>query len=260
MRQHGFSLTELMVALALTSVMLLGLTRVYMMMSSQHLWLHHRFESRFDLMLVEALLAKWIDNAGFMGCQPSAALSWPKTKTVHGLTVLKANDKALPRNIKRRVKVGTDILKLQSMSFEHLTLTQAMTSPIKARINQLTPIDRRKKYIISDCDSAEPLFIKRIQQQSSTIYFKSPIKKRFPHHSFIGELKTTFIYVGKNKSAFAMFIDSHQGRSEMLSDMIQGLNLLLFKGKKSQLLSMRFVDKKGKRWTMVKAIKNGMIV
>lgn len=210
--QLGFSLSEVLVSLFLSSLILLSLVQFYASSKKQYLKVQKELTEQFDLQWVSDLLGDSIRRAGFTPCL--------------GIDQLKVLDS---RNTGRLISAMTletgvnQAIHINRMS-EYFTQVIKIRNPYEIIVPQVF-FKEQRPIIIADCEHAEIHHISTLDKLSSMyrINLSRPLKYPFASTTYVGEWleEKWFIHVSEgHKSLYYK-----QSHAEELSPLIHSLKV-----------------------------------
>lgn len=142
-RQDGFSLIELLIVVGLSSVLLMGVWRVYYVFHRMHARLHQQMTEAIELQLIESLLRNSIRSAGYTPC-----MSLDHLINKEGLHAYQLSRESISLS-----RMDNPIYAVSSLDDQNLMLTQ----PVNLNPN--------KSYLIADCYHAELVKVRATYKQ-----------------------------------------------------------------------------------------------
>lgn len=178
MRQRGFSLTEVLVASLLATVVIAGIFALYLQSTRNRDQQVHVQARALQRQLVLSLLQESFHNAGFSGCLAGGR---------HFTSVNVVTDRReLPISIRRSAVLGSDIVVVRHLSRDAITLGNSL-KPGDALPNEFfKSLSPAGMWLVS-CDHAEPVSLGH------------GVEYAYPRGSLVGNIHTTYWYVRKTK-------------------------------------------------------------
>lgn len=213
----GFSLSELLIAMFLSSLLMTAMGKAYLSVKSQYRWFTQRLEEMHDNYLLTDWLREQFKLSQFGGCRLSE-----RTKNVLGSKMLSANDVALPSVIVRKAKKNSTVIQLNTLS--PWTFVKKVW-PLSERILLAPPSSRLKKgdvVLLSDCLHQISGNISKAINNGQTIILNKPLPKDIQPQAVIGKLQQRYLYIRAVREQYSLYIFEN-GRSEELMDDIEAL-------------------------------------
>jgi hypothetical protein len=219
MRRHqGIGLTELLIALLISSILMTGLISHYITTKKQYERIQTDVEQRIDLQLVSDLIRDSTRRAGFTPCL-----------SIDHLVTLDQRDRS-----KKLVAIEISSneqawLKINRMK-EYFDTVLQIISPFQLVATKLQPLHRGQSVLIADCYHAEVQTIKQVKLSSEgqRLIFLKPLAFAYHEPVYLGEwLEETFsIRLGYDakKSLFYKYQRQH---SEELTSVVHQLSSTL---------------------------------
>ena len=214
-KSAGLTLIELMLSIVLSSVLMLGITRLYLSLQDIYHQVEELSSVQNRIVTVSQLLNKAIRSAGYKGCishslvypfynnldKSSSAQSDP-ILAIHGYSSLQAIDYlGLPKHGIGAVKLGTDTLMVQK--------ADAIANVVSHVGNEVTlseqlPIAVGEVLIVSDCKKADITPVISVGNQSRNQRIDTQkIVGMYAQDAIAGRYIRSIFYVGdsgrKNK-------------------------------------------------------------
>lgn len=210
--QRGVSLTELMISLCLSSLLMLVLIQTYSRFKQQYTHSQHVLEQGFELQLVSELIRDSVRSAGFTPCI--------------GINHLMTKDQRGKSERLMAIKLANDN---SAITFAR------MEAPFARVIKQINPyqllvagrhlFDSRHPIVIADCFHAEVHVIANSQKTSNGLIITLKKSLDFDYHvpCSVGEWLEERFYIEKNgHGKLALFYDTNH--REELTNLIDGMS------------------------------------
>ncbi|MBL7479453.1 PilW family protein [Legionella bononiensis] len=211
-RQIGFSLSEVLISLFLTSIILSTLIHMYLSTKRQYLEFQNLLEKRFELQWVTDLLTDSIRRAGFTPCLGIEQLQTVDMRKV-GQTLwgIKSENQSRPSI---RINRMSDVFS-ENVSF---------LSPTELVVSSPVVVNERRPLVIADCTHAEVHQILKVEQTTDgqLITLAKPRMYTYENSVYAGEWLEEQWFIKPN----AQHIDTlhyQLGQTEELSPYIQSL-------------------------------------
>ena len=225
--QLGLSLTEVLVSLLLTSIIMTTLIQLYLSSKHQYVATQALLEQQFDLIWVTDLLSDSIRRAGFTPCL--------------GINQLKTLDTRNAVNILSAVKIlnsPTQSLQINRMNevFSTVINIEGLT---KIRVGKTVAFKEQRPVLIADCDHAEVHQILTIDKlkQGYLLHLTKPLMFSYPGTTYVGEWLEEKWFIKKNaKGESSLYY--HLAQTEELTTFIHSLTIKLQKISKKQLVEV----------------------
>ncbi len=187
-KEAGFSLTELIVALALSVMLVFVLIQQLLLVSREAVHVHQALDENTELQWVVDWMRMRIHHAGFTPC--------------YRLDKLKTRDtRAVPEPMVS-VAVSTD--KEPTLSIKKLNEQATLNAEIKYP-NELWvkayPMDVTRPILVSDCMHAEVHDVDYVikNQEGYALHLKKPLAFHYPGNTYIGEFVSEAFFFRNNK-------------------------------------------------------------
>tara|TARA_Y100000588_G_scaffold294919_1_gene314969 strand:- start:12 stop:746 length:735 start_codon:yes stop_codon:yes gene_type:complete len=174
-KQQGFSLSELLISLLLSSLITIAIVNHYISCKKQAVETQKRVDTHFDVQMVIDLMRDSIRHAGFTPCLNLNHLeTTTKDKKINPLTAIKINPEKTSLTINRMSELFDCVVE------------QFSTTDLFTREQIIRP---KQKVLIADCYHAEINEISRIKHQGQglLIQLKKPLKHSYQSPAYIGE-------------------------------------------------------------------------
>lgn len=212
----GFSLSELLIAMFLSSLLMTAMGKAYLSVKSQYRWFNQRLEEMHDNYLLTDWLREQFKLSQFGGCRLSGQTN------ILGSKMLSANDVALPAVIVRKAKKNSTVIQLNSLS--PWTFVKKVW-PSSERIILASSSSLLKKgdvVLFSDCLHQISGYISKLTNNGQTIIVNKPLPKDIQPQAVIGKLQQRYLYIREVREQYSLYIFEN-GRSEELMDDIEAL-------------------------------------
>lgn len=212
--QSGFTLTEILISIFLSSIIILALIEFYLTTKSQYLKVQEVLDINLDWRWVGELLSDSIRRAGFTPCL--------------GVDQLQAIDMRYSGNSVTGFKIANlpqQYIQINRMS-EFFGEVRHFRSPTQIIVNNSVSIDTKRPIIIADCEHAEIHEIWKVDSLSNgnSITLKKPLIYSYSK-AYLGEWLEERWFISKNPDGYAtLHYQLHQ--SEELSTYIHSLRAI----------------------------------
>lgn len=243
---HGFSLSELMVSLFLSSVISIGLFKSYFLVKDNYLTMIKKIRQHQEQLLIMSELQNAIGLAGFSPCLNLSNLAFDKTLPV--IAIVQADDKTLPTAIRNRAVAGSDIIIINRMD---TTYSQAVLTSVKTRIGIAPPlqIKSKDKLLMVSCYQYHLSIIANLSssQNSQQAQLVTAHDFQISDRVYLSPLITQLFYIGHNsRKGLSLFMSD--GRSEEISDQIKKINAIWLN---PRLLQLQLIFKESNKTLLI---------
>lgn len=164
-KQAGLSLTEVLISLFLTSVIITTLFQLYLGSKRQYVEIEKILTTRFDLQWVSDLLSDSIRRAGFTPCL--------------GIDRLQVIDRRNHQNKIQALQIGNQpnqFIQVNRMN-EHFTKIVKIQGATRILVQNPVSFHKKRPVLIADCEHAEVQELLEIEQQAenSLITLNKPL-------------------------------------------------------------------------------------
>ena len=211
-RQTGFSLSEVLISLFLTSIILSTLIHMYLSTKRQYLEFQNVLETRFELQWVTDLLTDSIRRAGFTPC-----LGIEQLKTVDMRRVGQTLWGIKTDNI------SSSSIRINRMS-DVFSENASFLSPTELVVSPHVVVNEHRPLIIADCTHAEVHQILKVEQKTDgqLITLAKPRMFTYENSVFAGEWLEEQWFIKPN-SQHIKSLHYQLGQTEELSPYIHSL-------------------------------------
>lgn len=221
---RGSSLTEVLISLLLSSLIMAAMSSTYVSVKNHYLFL----EKESDLMQEEVLLINYfkdqIQSAGFFGCNHQNKLLLDKSSlniSHASLLILNKKSKQLPLHVRRNAVSDSQILKLTSLELPLYSIDKSDIDSELITFKETTNFKKNQKIIISDCDSASFRIINKINNSKNRLVLNTPLKIKYSTSSTVGLLKTNIFYIRKVGKHRSLYLSNGQRSEELSRDILK---------------------------------------
>jgi len=226
-RQRGFGLTEVLMALLLASMTTTALMRQYLATKQQYLVIQKALDQQVELQLVSQLIRDSVRRAGFTPCSSVAYLKSDASHPLHD------------------VEISNDLI-FYRMNEQFETVLEILNS---TSLLTTTFYDMRavKTVLIADCNHAEVHRVVGIQNgwTTQTILLEKPLIFSYEAPIYIGEwIRERFYIHANDQGKPSLFYDA--SHAEELSPYVTSLKANFVESKSQILLEVRLGFEEGK--------------
>ncbi|KTC79962.1 PilW family protein [Legionella cherrii] len=187
-KQAGLSLTEVLISLFLTSVIITTLFQLYLGSKRQYVEIEKILTTRFDLQWVSDLLSDSIRRAGFTPCL--------------GIDRLQVIDRRNHQNKIQALQIGNQpnqFIQVNRMN-EHFTKIVKIQGATRILVQNPVSFHKKRPVLIADCEHAEVQELLEIEQQAenSLITLNKPLFFSYDGSVYIGEYLEEKWFIKKN--------------------------------------------------------------
>lgn len=245
--QEGLGLSELLIALLLSSFIMMGLIHHYLATKKQYSDIQKKLERSVDLQLVTDLIRDSIRKAGFTPC-----LSIDRLVTV--------DQRSEPKHLvalEVSSELTTPWLRTSRMS-ENFDIARQVTNPIQLFTSHLQPLHPDQSIIIADCYHAEVQKISHVNSVSDgqIVTLSQPLAFTYNEPIYIGEWLEEIYSLRMGQNGESALFYQRYNHAEELTRTVRTLSIRLIKEQGSALVEIILgVDKSRtlKLETMVRA-------
>lgn len=197
-RHSGTTLIELMISLTIVSLLVIGLTQIYLKIKASYRFQQALLETQENGRFVAHLLRAQIRGAGFIGClkfDASLQLNFPP------LQFYKAEGRLwqpnLPPQLQGKVKPATDVIQIQGVGPNLSSLTRVMENQHELRVSKEQLFQVGDALIIADCLRAQRFTIAAVTvlKDSQILISYDPLKFRYEQFATVGKLRRDTYYI-----------------------------------------------------------------
>lgn len=235
----GMSLTELMVALLLTGLLMSGITRVYFSMKSQFtssfatlkdyqewLWLSRQIR----------VLTKRAGHCGLYRWSHLAMSSKTRQALIPAVEIFSSSSTHLPATVSRQVLPGTDVLKFVTTS-QDFVFSKGDSGIYSVELLQSMPVSVKKSYVI--CDRRHLELVGSVEtKKTRTLYLDSPLAFQFREGAVVAVLQVVYVYVRQLDKVTALYLYVEQGHRGELSRRVNRMTGVLHQFSEHALLEL----------------------
>lgn len=218
--QEGLGLSELLIALLLSSFIMTGLMHHYLATKKQYSDIQKKLERSIDLQLVTDLIRDSIRKAGFTPCL-----------SIDHLVTL--DQRSEPKHLVA-LEVGADVttpwLRTRRMS-EHFDIVQQITNPMQLFTSHLQPLHRDQSIIIADCYHAEVQKISHVNGVSDgqIVMLSQPLAFTYHEPIYVGEWLEEVYSIRTGQNGESALFYQHYKHAEELTRTVHTLSARLIK-------------------------------
>lgn len=212
----GFSFTEVLISVFISSLMLTGLFQAYLSTKAQYQHLAIELEEQQEQLLLGGWLRHLIQQAGYHHCYPLGN----KSKQV---AIFDALDPNLPASISKSALTNSKVLQVsQTVSARHIKQIAKGSELIK--IHKPIKLKVGDKVIIADCHQKSLASIAALNSSKTELVLTKPVVKHFDKRAKILRQSTLYFFIKKAKGKAALYMK--QGAAQqVVSHEVQNLNL-----------------------------------
>lgn len=211
MKESGIGLTEVLIALLLSSLIMLALAQMYLGCKRQFQVTENRLAEAFDLQWISALLRDSIHQAGFTPCRSLDDLEHDQKQIPPALSIEEAPREGIAT---RRM----------AMHFNRVLEFQSASQLI---VSNDVAIRLRQPLIIADCYHAEVAMpeVLRSSRQLQYVTLQKPLRYDYSGSAWLGEWIDEKWYIKRNRQKQKTFYYQEQHRSEELTSLVHTLTI-----------------------------------
>ncbi len=256
MKNSGITLIELLIVLAISSLMVSGLFTLYLQVKEHHRYHYALQEMTEEIRFVNQLLERAFQGAGYLGLtswnQIPVYDNLNKSFLNHPIISLKETDSNLSENIRKKIKPGTQAIELRQMDFSVTSLAKnAEIGESETNIYFQTSSNLKKDdlIIIADAAHAEINCIASIQtlsNQQQVIQLHEPLHYNYAEGSYVGHYFDKIYFIGDTgnffpdkEKIFGLYMYSENGMTEEVTELVSDTEFQWLKEKTIEV-SMTF--------------------
>ncbi len=202
---QGFTLLEIMIALALSSLVLLVILNHFSGVKSQNvttLWYNQKNTRQ---VLVKQSLTNALRGAGEAGCLRlgSASIDVPAEEHLSPpIAVYQSGDKKRPKVIAGKALASSDVLAISRIGLLPVQLAKGIHRGAQLIINAPTTLKAGERYYIGSCLHGEFFTVMSMHCSTKTceIVLKKPLRYSYPYSAVIGILHTCYWFIGTSSA------------------------------------------------------------
>lgn len=209
MRKQGFSLTEALLSLFLSCIVLLILIQMYLVVTTNYHQLQKKVDAIFDKQLLSELLRHHIREAGFTPCINSDYLMIHDKRDKPGIV------QAIVFNPEKK----TSSIQFSHMSDAFLTVQKRLSST-QLLVDGFPAFNQKAPLMIADCWHGEIQWIKSVQakKEGVIITLKTPLSFAYRQPFYVGEWVEEHFFMAKVANGKQGLFYGKAQHSERLSD------------------------------------------
>ena len=206
----GFSLLEVLFAVGISGILFLIIIQIYISVK-QHSQFQQVNSDRLErARLATHILRTAVRQAGFIGCR--AVTHYPDFLQVdNSKSLLPAGDQMmvvyhaigenwqpdLPTAIQGKVKIGTDVIKVQHLGPSLSSVQQNMESNKQVLVSATLPFKAGDTVMISDCGHVDTFKLASVHSQGGLLLLNSMrnLNDRYHQYAAIGFIETQIFYI-----------------------------------------------------------------
>ncbi|MFC3907920.1 PilW family protein [Legionella dresdenensis] len=210
-KEYGLTLTELMIALFLSTLLISLLLQQYVTAKKHYLALQKQLNQNFELNLVSDLIKNSVRQAGFAPC-----------RSVGQLETVDRRDKSVPL---LAYIIDDHGLVLNRMS-EHFATVQYQYSAQQILVEPGAYFALKQPVLIADCYHAEVQLLKtaRSVKEGMLLTLQKPLAYSYIDPIYVGQWLEERFYIHKNPHS-QLTLYYQNGHSEELSELINSLSV-----------------------------------
>ncbi len=242
-RARAFSLIELIITLAISSIVVLAIFTIYLNIKTHYLAQQALIQTQENARLAIHLLRQSAHTAGFMGC-----LAFNDEAVIHNHTLVDFSadtmirgyrgsgtnwQPSLPNTLTGKVKADSDVLQITGVDFNLAIVSEVMQSSNQIVTSTPMSFKQNEVLVIADCQQAE-LFVAanvRSSGDQQIITSSQPLSKHYQRNASVGRLQTQLFYIRdsqrknlKGDAIFSLYSETN-GTTEELVAGIENLRL-----------------------------------
>lgn len=225
--QAGISLTEVLISLFLTSVIVTTLCQLYLGCKRQYLEIEKILTARFDVQWVSDLLSDSIRRAGFTPCL--------------GIEHLQVIDRRNRQNKIHALQISNQpnqFIQVNRMN-EHFTKIVKVEGATRILVQNPVSFHKRRPVLVADCEHAEvqELFDIEHHADNSLITLNKPLVFSYDSSAYIGEYLEEKWFI-KNNANDEATLHYHLVQTEEVTSLIHFMHTRNRRVKEKQLLEI----------------------
>ncbi len=220
----GSSLSEVLIALFLSSLMMAAIGNTYVSIKKHYLFIEQQLELMQEEVLLINFFKEQIQSAGFFGCNHQNKLlldlsSFNISKS--SLLVLNKNSKELPLHVRRYAVSDSQILKLTSIETPKYFITKSDFNSEVITVNKSENFKKNQNIVISDCQNASLRIITKVNNLQNRLILNKPLNYQYSRNSIISHFQTTIFYIRKVGNSRALYISNGKRSEELSRDILK---------------------------------------
>lgn len=248
--EKGISLMELLIVLALSSILVEGLFTVYLQTKEHHANHYALQEITEETRFIQRWFEKAIQRAGYLGLSTWNKL--PVYDDIRGVAlnkgVLLLEKDQLPENIQKKIKSDTQAIELRQMDFNVTSLTEsanAGASEIVIDENQSLNWKKDDEIIIADSEHAEIEKIVAIQTLSNrkkVITFFTALNYSYEKGAYLGAYLDIIYFIGdtgrkfpNQEPIYGLYTYSENSLTEEITSLVSDIHYRWIKEKTCEI-------------------------
>lgn len=261
----GFTLLEIMISLALGSLLFFGLLNIFTSSKFAYGYIDGLALIQENGQIVSLILTKEIAQTGYIGCR-KATPTFPITIAVNtadnNLSFIQGYQAGdLPTSlssIAAKVISNSDVLAIQFMQSSTTNLAQPVKNSDRLTLSASNFFEPDDIVMLADCLEAHIINLTTISGNQATS--NTPLKY-YPAGSILGLWKNEWFYIGKtgrmnqaNQDILALYLSQPNAPDEELVDNISNMHIQYgYLNAEQQLVFVP--SEKIPNWSMIKAVK-----
>jgi len=224
----GTSLTELLVALLITAVLMSGMMRLYSSSKSQFNTTYGKLKDYQEWLWLSRQIRLLSKRAGYCGLYPWSKLTMsPKTEKaiIPAIEIIKSNSSILPATVARQVLPGTDVLRFV-MTASDRVFTKGDSGIYSIELLKSVSVSSKKSYLICDRRHIELLRTSETKK-TSVLHLDSPLRFQFREGAVVAMLQVVYLYVRKLDKETALYLYVEQGHRGELTRRVSSMSGVL---------------------------------
>lgn len=242
----GFSLTELMVTLAVTGIILPVVFTTYLNIKNHYTAQQALLQNQAEARLAIHLLRRAIYQAGYSACfalnasgeinhHAITAFDFTRATALQGYHATASGwQPSLPASLVGKVKTGTDVIKLMGVDFNLAVLKNDMLITDSLTVSPELSVKKGDILVVTDCIQADLFTVASVSNSANqqTIRSNEALSVRYRQNAGIGRLQIQSFYIRdtnrKNRAGdpiYALYSQGDNGISEELVTDIEDMRI-----------------------------------
>lgn len=248
LNSKGVSLTELLIACMISSLMLSAVIRHFVSIKQSYRDMSLSSAHQAEKYVLSELLKSMIVGTGYFGCRQ------PQQPTpLKPYSILQQKNKALPQVIQKQGSPSSDVLYLSTISDPQSNLSKDMQVSNMLNIEEALGLVLNDQVVIADCHRQVIMALHKVSNNGKRLYFKQKTKHLFDHTSQLGLFEERYLYVKKRGG---LFIKLGRHRSEALSEQVTQMKLHEVQYAKHPLIHIHLHFERGDALEIDVAVRN----
>lgn len=210
----GFGLSELLIALFISSLMMTAICQLYLSVKNHYIW----YEKQLDAMQERLLLIDWltslIHKTNAVGCFSMA------DKAVEAIAF---DAPILPKHIRRTVVPGSTVIKFNMVKTLY-RIQKSWPNSSLIILAEKTDLKKKQTVMVGDCLSSMVTKISAISRSKKQLSLSKRLKASYTKNAMIARYKRLYLYI-RNVSKHSTLYLANDGSSQEISRDIESITI-----------------------------------